>query len=208
MDVESGVIDPSKCEHVILSAPGSQSGDCFCCVKEVLGDGQYRTVSYALSCKKVSSSRSIDEYREELDKAADPSDLFIEFTTSNYSFDAGELPSARTGYVCEDNVKSYFGPFSGRAFFAKQTIPKVCFLKATHSHIESQRLIGPATATLILKARAKGQTYRNCSDLVKSIPELVGKKLEMVLKYCCQTNARNEVSNQLVCNCIFSMCIN
>lgn len=108
-------------------------------------------------------------------------DLFIEYSTGSYSFDVRSLPSSRCGFVDERNIKKYFGPFAGRAFWGVSG-QLVNANTAKRSHLESVVGVGKATADLILRKRQE-KHFEDSNDLVKRIPSLRNKTSCFVFEY-------------------------
>ena len=194
VDVENGAVQPKDCKNMIVSAPRNPSGDSFCCMQE----DPFNIVSFAVSCKNTIAPREFAEYISEYTKAACSHDFFMEYATSTYEFEGSKLPNTKCGFVCETNFKQYFGPFSGRAYFARQRLPTVCFLQAPRSYLEALPGIGRTIASNILETR-KNLAYQNCTDLLKASHSWKKIVLEtLVNDYCCQTDANNKVGSLLV----------
>lgn len=174
-----GSVKPKDGNHHIRSAVGNPAADSFCFITERLPGGNH-SAAYSMSCKNVLENRTLEEYKAEYDKAASNDDFFMEFSTSDYSFDPKDLPSERCGIVCKSNFATYFGPFSGRAYL---------FLVPTKPNINSAPLkllrsvdgIGTAIARNIVRARTI-ERLRDEEDAINRVPYL-GPNSAKLFKY-------------------------
>lgn len=115
----------------------------------------------------------------------------MEYTTSDYSFGPERLPDSRSGFVSKKNFQKYYGCFSGRAYFASERIPFLCFLKVKRSHLEYMYGLKCDLASAILERQKN--SYQNCEDLLNAVPELQNSLKSELIQRCCKRDPQNKV---------------
>lgn len=173
---DAGMVTPSCGDYHVMSAYGNPAGDSFC----FLPLEAETPVVFSMSCKSQAINRSVAEYKAEHSKATNGNnDYFIEYSLSKYpSFTTDDLPNGRCGLVCEDNFRSYFGPYSGRAFVMKNFTALPNINSASKVLLQSVDGIGSTTVENILIERGH-KRISNMEDAIERIGGLGNKKAKL-----------------------------
>ena len=124
---QSGTLNAdTQLSHVILNGTSAPAGDFFLSIeipaqRAPNGRGSLgKTVREAGQCKLIQEKLTQATYDAERKKSAGPDDIFMLYTqTETEILDDYALPD-RSGLVDASCWKSYFGPFTGRAYLASQ----------------------------------------------------------------------------------------
>jgi len=161
---ELGDCRVANCTEYIQNAYAADSGDSFCAI-----DLHNKTVLEVIQDKleplKVLTGT---EFIKEREKSANDDDFFL--MCSLYKRFDGSLPH-NSGLVTAENFESYYGPFSGRAYYMSEKI-KFDINLSTRFELESIEGIGHAKADRIMKQRP----FKNlelCHQATKIDPKIL-----------------------------------
>jgi len=158
---QNGIYKVSDCMDFFLGTGNSSSGDGWCGLeiepKQFLREiHQYKFVH--------TSQLSLDDIKNERQKAADENDLFLLFTIDTKQWSPTELPE-NTGIVSQPNFKQYYGPFAGRVYLMT-TKPLNLDINTLHYHqLKYFPGIGDKRATTIVEERRINGPYESIEDL-------------------------------------------